>query len=121
MDKRSEPAERDIATRIANPRLASHAPSVSRINRKNGFVCGYSAYIRTISVVRVRTIVSIASRTISRWVRWDKNRRNVRVRVIVRKRESGKAIAGGISPFFGLQDQCYLLASSAVRRRRTDY
>ena len=38
VDKRSDPEERDIATKIASPKLASQAPRVRRINRKKGLV-----------------------------------------------------------------------------------
>lgn len=34
----SDPDERDIATIMANPRLASHAPKVRRRNRRWAFV-----------------------------------------------------------------------------------
>lgn len=37
--RRSEPKDRDMATRTARPTLASHAPKVSRINKKKGFIC----------------------------------------------------------------------------------
>lgn len=95
MDNRSEPVERHIATKMAKPRLASHAPSVRRMSRKNGLVCGYREYMSTISIVRVKTITSMTSRIISRWVRWDKNTKNGGVRAIVRERVRGKAIADG--------------------------
>lgn len=114
VDRRSEPEERDIATRTANPSLASQAPRVSRINRKNWFIWKQRAWVNRTRAVRVRTIVSIVSRIIRRWVRWDRNRRVVRIRERSRREGGENVIAGGVGfPIFGLQDQCLKLASSA--------
>ena len=49
-----------------------------------------------IKVVRVRVMVSIASRAIRRCVRWDKKRRSEIIRVSGRMEERGKAMAGGV-------------------------
>lgn len=48
-----------------------------------------------IKVVSVRTIVSTVRSTIKRCVRWDKNKRNVNIRGMERKRERGNNTAGG--------------------------
>ena len=67
--------------------------------------------MRTVSPAKVRRILSVASRTMRRWVRWDRNRTIQIVTGIGRKEMIEGDIAGGRLPIFGLQDQCYLFIS----------
>lgn len=102
----SDPKERDIATRRANPRLASQAPIVRKNRRKKGFLWGLRAWVSVISKIRVRRMLSVVRRTINRWARWERKTRRVRITGMGRIRRIGNDIAGGPKPFFGLQDQC---------------
>lgn len=58
--------------------------------------------------MRVRRRLSVAKRTIKRWVRWDINRRRQIIGAKGRAARTEGNIAGGLGgPIFGLQDQCY--------------
>jgi len=57
--------------------------------------------------VIVRRILSVARRTMSRWVRCVMNRMMQVITGIGRNEIIEGNIAGGREPIFGLQDQCY--------------
>ncbi len=79
-DRRSEPNDRDMATRIASPRAASQAPRVRRMKRKKVLFCAVRAWVRIMRAVSVRRILSVAKRTIRRWVRCDIKRSREKIR-----------------------------------------
>lgn len=65
-ESRSEPNERDMATRIASPRAASQAPNDRSMKMRNGLFRDVRQCITAVRAVRVNRMLSVASRTIRR-------------------------------------------------------
>jgi len=96
-----------MATRIASPRAASQAPKDSNIKMRNGLFRDVRQCIRAVRAVRVRRMLSVARRTMRRWVRWEINRQmHIIIGMGIRLRV-GANIADGWIPVSGLQGQCY--------------
>lgn len=73
----SEPYERDIYTKILNPKLASHAPNVNKIMLMVGRGSCIIYIIDGINRTRLNIIPSKHSSDIKKWVRWDRKARIV--------------------------------------------
>lgn len=119
-DRRSDPNERDIATRIASPRAASHAPRAKKINRTNGLFKWVVLWVNIVKPASVRRILSVARRTISKWVRCIRNRVREKITGRGRRERIEGNIAGGHGAYLWFTRPMLLVMSFtswAIRRQ----